>query len=91
MIPFKNIIPMSSFKKNLSQYIDQSQNDASPLIITRDGKAAGVFMNADQYESMMETLEILGNKKIMKSLERSKKDIEAGRLYTMEEVFGDED
>ena len=90
MIPLKNIIPLSGFKKNLPQYIIQTQTEAAPLVITRDGKAVGVFMNPDQYEALIETLEILKDKNIMKSLAKSKKDIEKGRLFSMNEVFGED-
>lgn len=42
----------------------------------------------EQYESLVETLEILSDRKLIKDLEAALKDIRGKRLYTHEQVFG---
>lgn len=47
-----------------------------------------VLMSADDYANLIETLELLSTKGFLKGFREAKKDIKAGRTYSMEEVFG---
>src|SRR3990167_4225339 len=47
-----------------------------------------VAMSLDEYESLMETLEVLSDEETMQAINEAEEDIKAGRLYTHEEVFG---
>ena len=40
----------------------------------------------DLYESIVETLEILGDQNLMAALRKGIKDIEEGRTYSMDEI-----
>lgn len=44
-------------------------------------------MSSEDYEALMETLDILSDPKAIGSLKRANADIEAGRVYTHTEVF----
>ncbi len=57
--------------------------------ITQRGKIEGVLLNIEDYESLIETLEILSDRDLMKSIERGLKDAKAGRLYPHKDVFKD--
>lgn len=87
MISTKNILPVTMVKRDLMKLLKKIQTDQDPLVITKDGKAAGVLMSAEEYESLMETLEILSDKKLMQSLRRSEEDFRKGRTFTHEQVF----
>ena len=87
MIPLKNILPVTTVKRNLMKLLKELQGGDSHVIITKDGKASGILMSTEEYEGMMETLEILSDKKAMKSLKKAQKDFENGRVYTHEDVF----
>jgi len=88
MVSMKNILPVTTVKKNLMKLLSQAQEDGSTFVITKDGKAAGVLMSAEEYEGMLETMEILSDPKAMESLRKAQKDIDEGRVYSFEEVFG---
>lgn len=45
------------------------------------------MMPLSRYEALLETIEILADKKIIRSLQRSKKDFEAGRVLTDDEIW----
>ena len=47
-----------------------------------------VAMSLEEYESLMETLEVLSDEETMQAIKEAEEDIKAGRLYTHEEVFG---
>ncbi len=65
----------------------QTTLDSDPLVITKDGKAAGVLMSADEYESLIETFEILSDKKLMKGLKKAQEDFRKGHTFTHDQVF----
>ena len=88
MIPLKNILPVTTVKRNLMKLLNELQGGDSHVIITKDGKASGVLMSADEYEGLLETLAIMSNKETMRALKKSKEDIKHGRVYSHEDVFG---
>jgi len=56
--------------------------------ISRHGKIVGVYLSKDRIEALIETMELLGDKKFVKALE----DYESGRMKFkgFDEVFGEE-
>jgi len=87
MISIKNILPVTTVKRNLMKLLSKVQSDGDPLVITKDGKAAGVLISADDYEGLMETIEITSDQQLMKKLTQAENDFKEGRVYSHEEVF----
>ena len=87
MITLKNIIPVTTVKRDLMKLLKKVQKGGDALVITRDGKAAGILMSSDEYESLIETLEILSDKGLMRSLKRASDDLLKGRVSSHAEVF----
>ena len=87
MIHTKNILPVTTVKRDLMKLLKKVQTEGDSLVITRDGKAAGVLMSTEEYEGLMETLEIMSDKKLMRSLRKAEEDFSKGRFYTHEQVF----
>jgi PHD/YefM family antitoxin component YafN of YafNO toxin-antitoxin module len=44
-------------------------------------------LNIEEYESLIETLEILSDRELVKSIERGLKDVKAGRVHPLKDVF----
>lgn len=87
MLSTKNILPVTSVKRNLMKLLKKVQEEGEPLVITKDGRAAGVLMSGDDYEGLMETLEILSDKQLIKQLKKADQDFRKGRSYSHEQVF----
>jgi antitoxin YefM len=47
-----------------------------------------VMMSNDDYESLVETLELLSTPQVLKGVSEAKSDIKAGRTKSLKEVFG---
>ena len=47
-----------------------------------------VLMSGEDYESLLETLELLSQPDIAKSIKEARADIKAGRTKSLKEVFG---
>jgi len=46
-----------------------------------------VLMSADRYGSLLETIEILADQRVVKALARSSKEFQAGKVMTHEEAW----
>ncbi len=57
-----------------------------PVTITKHGHPVMTMLNADYFESLLETLEILGDSVFTSRLEKSLGDAKAGRTRGMAEV-----
>jgi antitoxin YefM len=58
--------------------------------VTRNGRPEAVVMGADEFESWVETLELLSNPKAVKSLKQGLKEAKTGKLHSFKDAFGEE-
>ncbi len=57
MIKLKNIQSLTSFKRNTSKSVEQIKKSKSPIVLTVNGKAELVVLDAAEYEEMLEKIE----------------------------------
>lgn len=81
-------IPLSAAKAGFSRLIEEISKTRTSYQITRGGVPEGVLISAEEYESLLETLEILSDTELLRQINRSLGEIEKGRLLTHKEVFG---
>ena len=60
-----------------------------PVAVTKRGRPVLALLPWELYESLMETLEILGDEDLMKALRRSVREARAGRTMPWEKVKRD--
>jgi len=80
-------ITATKARQELYNLLKKSVNGHRPIKIT--SKSGDVIMISEEdYESLLETLELLSIPGFLKSMREAKKDIKHGRTYSMKEVFG---
>ncbi len=57
MIKLKNIQSLTSFKRNTAGSVEQIKKTKSPIVLTVNGKAELVVLDANEYEEMLEKIE----------------------------------
>jgi antitoxin YefM len=77
-------LTISETRKQLLDLPEQLVDE--PLIITKHGKPAMVAMGYEQYESLIETLEILSDPDLMPQLRQSMAQAEAGETVALAEA-----
>lgn len=87
VINLSEFIPASKAKAHFSELLKRIREYHESFAITQRGKVEGVLMSYEEYESLVETLEILSDRELIKSIERGLKDEKAGKLHSHEEVF----
>ena len=83
-------VSVTEAKNRLLEIIRRLKTRHEVLAITRDGVPAAVLLSMEQYDGLVETIELLADQKAMRSLRRSLKQAQAGRWMSDEAVFGQE-
>ena len=74
-------------RQNLFDLLKKSVKGHVPIRITSKSGDA-VLMSEEDYESLLETLELLSETGMAKSIKEARADIKAGRTRSLKEVFG---
>jgi prevent-host-death family protein len=80
-------VTLSDAKARLAQLLKDVQQLGESVLITRSGKPAGVLLSAEEYEGLIETLEILADEELSQAIRSGLRDVEAGRVVDHEEVW----
>jgi antitoxin YefM len=84
------IVSVSEAKNKLLDLIRRLKHKQEVVAITRDGAPTAVLLSMDQFEGLMETIEILSDQKSMRTLRRSSKQAGRGEWVSHGAVFGRE-
>ena len=79
------IAPLAEVKSKLSAYIEQAEKEG-PVIITRNGKAVAVII-APLDDDDLESLLLARSPRFQALLERSRKDLKAGKGLSSEQFW----
>ncbi len=79
-------IPITEARHQITSLPERLAKSPGAVAVTRRGKPVLAIMPWDYYESIIETLEILGDKDLMAALRQSIKDFETGKTLSMEEI-----
>jgi antitoxin YefM len=79
-------IPISAARYELTSLPERLEQDPGAVAITRRGKPVLAILPWEMYESLVETIEILGDAELMTALRQSIKDAEAGKGIPWEEA-----
>jgi antitoxin YefM len=82
-------IPLSEAKARLSELVKDVSETHEIITISKGGVPATVMLSVDEYESLIETLDILSDPDLMKKLKQAEKELKEGKFLTHEEVWGE--
>jgi len=75
-----DIVPIAEFKTSISKWFNSLQNTGHPLVITQNGKPAGVLLSPKDYD------ELIYRRSFLDSVAKGITDVEDGRTYRAEEI-----
>jgi len=84
---YSETVPLSKAKALLSEFIRRVREEHESFAITHRGRVEGVLLGIEEYESLIETLEILSDRDLVANLRRGLKDEKAGRVHPYTEVL----
>lgn len=76
--------PLTDVRERLSEIIDDVNATGSDLIITKHGRPAAVVLGYREYESLIETLNILSDADAMIALAEAEANVAADEIFEMD-------
>jgi prevent-host-death family protein len=76
----EDIVPLSSFRSDVTHLMAQTRQTHRPIVITQNGRAANVFLDVADYQRLIDKLEL------MMDIYKGERDIAAGRIHSTEDV-----
>ncbi|MEL7010769.1 MAG: type II toxin-antitoxin system Phd/YefM family antitoxin [Cyanobacteria bacterium J06588_4] len=77
-------LTIAEAQKQLAELSNQLSDE--PAIITRDGKPVMITFGVEQFESLIETIEIISDREFMNDLKQGIKEAEQDDTVTLEEL-----
>lgn len=71
MILYMTTIPLAAARAQLSKLVDEAMRTHERVEVTKNGKRAAVILSADDYDSLIETLDILSDAEAMAAIRES--------------------
>jgi antitoxin YefM len=78
---------LKDLRPKLSVVMDAVDRRMERYIVTKRGEPVAIVMSPDDYESLVETLDILSDKALMKRLAKAERDVEQGRVKLFEKIL----
>ena len=77
-------------RSRFSSLVDNADRLSERVIVTKNGTPKAVVMGAEEFETWVETLELLSNPQAVKALEQGLKEAKAGKLRSIKDVFDEQ-
>ena len=76
--------PLTEARSRLSEIVDEVTSTDSTIEISRHGRPAAVIISSEEYESLLETLNILADDATMAAIAEAERDVAAGELFELD-------
>ena len=75
-----DIIPVGKFKSGLAKYLKEIQENRNSLVITQNGKPAGVLISPIEFDELQQT------RNFINSISRGISDSEKGEVFSTSQI-----
>lgn len=72
-------ISLTELRPKLPEILDELKKSFDRCIITRRGRPEAVVLSEEDYESLLETLDILSDRKLLKEIKKAQDELQAGK------------
>lgn len=82
----KNTLPISEARKRIFEIAQEVQKPDNYYTLTEKGRPKAVVMSAEQFDSIMETIDILSDPNILEDIKEAEDEYKRGEYQTWEEL-----
>ncbi len=79
-------ITLKALRPRLPAIIDDIDSKMDRFVITKRGKPVALMMSVDDYESLLETLDVLGDRGLMKKIRKAETEIRKGNIKMLDKI-----
>jgi len=83
-------LSLKEARSQFSSIVERAGRLSERVIVTKNGMPKAVVMSVEEYESWVETMELLSNPPAVKALKQGIKEAKAGKLSSFKDVFGED-
>ena len=76
----EDIVPLSSFRADVTRLMTQTRQTHRPIIVTQNGRAANVFLDVADYQKLIDSVDM------MMDIYKGENDIAAGLVQSTGDV-----
>jgi antitoxin YefM len=82
-------LSLAEVKNRLSEVVDRLEREHGRVVITKHGRPAAVVLSVDDLESLEETLEVVGNRRLLTEISEAMAEIADGstKVLTKDEAL----
>ena len=80
------VIPLAEAKRQLSAIVKDADEKFDRFAITRNGVSKAVLMSSEEYDGLLETLDILSLKEEREGIARAKKQVKKGETVSLDRI-----
>ena len=79
-------LSLADARANLSKLVESAVTTHERFEVTRNGHRAVVLLSAEDYDALLETVDILSRAEEVQALKDGLKDLDSGRTSSLDEV-----
>lgn len=76
----EDIVPLSSFRANMTCLMSQTRQTHRPIVVTQNGRASNVFLDVGDYQKLVNKVDL------MMDIYSGEQDIVSGHVHTTDDV-----
>lgn len=77
-------VPVTEAKQRFTEIVKGVELYFDRYLVTKNGKEAAVLMSAEEYESLLETIDVLGSKKELAALLEGAEESRKGKTVSLD-------
>ena len=81
------VIPITDGRKELLRLAKEAKENLDRFVFTRNGKPEVVLLSIEDYEDLLETLELYEIPGLVETLNKRREDVRAGQSLPESDVF----
>jgi antitoxin YefM len=80
-------VPVTEAKQRFTEIVKGVEDCFDRYLVTKNGKDAAIVMSAEEYESLLETLDVLSSKKEMRALVEGMSQSQRGQTVALDQYL----
>lgn len=76
-------LPVTEAKQRFTELVKNAEESFDRYLVTKNGKDAAVLLSAEEYENLLETLDILANKKEVRAIAEAESQARRGETISL--------
>jgi prevent-host-death family protein len=78
------LVPVTEAKQRFTEFVKNAEESFDRYLVTKNGKEAAVLMSVEEYEGLLETIDVLANTREVKALAEALAQAKGGETISLE-------